>query len=400
MKIAVYHNLPSGGAKRALYEWLKRLSETHLLDVYTLSSADHDFCDIRPFARHHVIFPFIPHRSFEAPWGRLNRWQRWRDLHALAQLDRRIAEAIHQLDYDVVFINPCIYRFIPVLSQFLNIPSVYYLHEPFGPTFVRNFERPYLKRENRWRTLSRGIDPFYQLYTRRLEHDRQQSLRQTTRVLANSQFTHKEMQQAYGIDAAVCSYGVNTQDFYPDLDVKKNGKVLSVGALTPRKGFDFLVKSLGHVAQADRPALTLACNAVHPQEHAYVTALARTHGVTLHLLERLETKALCRAYNQASLCVYAPVAEPFGLVPLEAMACGTPVVGVREGGVRESVIDGVTGLLVERDPEAFAEAVIRILSDEQLAARYGTQGRSMVMEQWTWETSTRRLEEHLNEVAT
>ena len=80
MRIALFHNTPSGGAKRAIYEWTRRLAANHLVDVYTLSSADHDFCDIRPFVEQHYIFEFQPRGLFGSPWGRLNQLQRWRDL--------------------------------------------------------------------------------------------------------------------------------------------------------------------------------------------------------------------------------------------------------------------------------------------------------------------------------
>jgi glycosyltransferase involved in cell wall biosynthesis len=87
--------------------------------------------------------------------------------------------------------------------------------------------------------------------------------------------------------------------------------------------------------------------------------------------------------------------EPFGLVPLEAMSCGTPVVGVREGGVQESIIHEHTGLLVKRDPEKFALAVQRLLSDKDLADEYGRNGREHVLKNWTWEQSVDSLEKYL-----
>ena len=56
MRMALYHNLPSGGGKRALYEWVRRLAAKGVqFDVFTLDTADHDYCDIRPFARSHRV---------------------------------------------------------------------------------------------------------------------------------------------------------------------------------------------------------------------------------------------------------------------------------------------------------------------------------------------------------
>ena len=104
-------------------------------------------------------------------------------------------------------------------------------------------------------------------------------------------------------------------------------------------------------------------------------------------------------FNQARFCVYAPVLEPFGLVPLEAMACGSAVVGVCEGGVKESVVHQQTGLLVERDPVKFAEAIRFLLANPALAAKYGCNGREHVIKNWTWSQSTAKLEDHLIDCA-
>ena len=76
--------------------------------------------------------------------------------------------------------------------------------------------------------------------------------------------------------------------------------------------------------------------------------------------------------------VYAPRLEPFGLAPLEAGACALPVVAVAEGGVRETVIDGETGLVSHAKPDLFAECIDAITGDSQLATRLGENGRRRV----------------------
>jgi len=82
------------------------------------------------------------------------------------------------------------------------------------------------------------------------------------------------------------------------------------------------------------------------------------------------------------------------------MACATPVVGIREGGVRESVFDGKTGFLVDRDPHACANALDKLLSDADLRERLGAEGRSLVESQWTWDRTGRRIEQAFERLAT
>jgi glycosyltransferase involved in cell wall biosynthesis len=84
---------------------------------------------------------------------------------------------------------------------------------------------------------------------------------------------------------------------------------------------------------------------------------------------------------------------------LEANACGTPVVAVAEGGVRETVQHEVNGLLVpDRDAKALGAAVRRLLHDPSLARKIGETGLKLVQEVWTWEASVNRLEEALLQV--
>lgn len=394
MRIALFHNTPSGGAKRAIYEWTRRLAKNHQIDVYTLSSADHDFCDIRPFVQQHRVFDFSPRKLFGSPWGRLNQYQRWRDLGELMQIGQRIASEIDAGGYEVVFAHTCLYTFIPTVLEFVDTPAIYYLHEPFGRKFIRQIQRPYSK-PNQWRDTLNRFDPLIALYNHRLNTIQLQSSHRAKRLLANSRFTQEQIEVAFGLEAPVCYYGVDGEEFHPVPGIREEGFVLSVGELSPRKGFDFIVKSLGAIPPANRPGLKLACNAVRPEEREYVERLAEQYGVKLEILLHLKTDELRLEYNKAQLCVYAPVLEPFGLVPLEAMSCGTPVVGVREGGVQESIVHEQTGLLVERDPVCFGAAVQQLLSNPALAAEYGRNGREHILGHWTWDRAVTRLEDHL-----
>jgi len=394
MKIAFFHNLPSGGAKRALYEWTRRLSISHSIDVYTLSTADHDFCDIRPFVQNYHVHDFVPLSSFRTPFGRLNQVQRWRDLGELEKLNQQIASQINVGGYDVVFVHTCMYSFIPALLRYIEIPSVYYLHEPFGAGFYRTFERPYISKSKR-RELVDRFDPFIWLYQHRLRLLQERSVRKTKLLLSNSQFTRECIRSEFGVDAPFSPYGVNMDGFQPVPGSARENFVVSVGEMSPRKGFDFVVESLGKIPATQRPPLKLACNTINKDELEYIKNLAEQNGVNIEILTNLGVAELRLLYTKAQLCVYAPVREPFGLVPLEAMACGTPVIGVHEGGVPESVVDQYTGLVVERDSSKFGAAVQYMLENKSLIDSYGCNGREHVIQNWSWEKSVSILTSHL-----
>lgn len=395
----MFHNLPSGGAKRAVLEWTSRLAKDHLIDVYTLSTADHDFCDIRPFVRRHQVYPFQPRILFSSPLGRLNQLMRWLDLATLDQLYHEIAQEIHSVGYDVAFIHPCQFTHIPLLIHHLNLPTVYFLHEPFGQAHEIVYRRPYLQSENFLRSTVDQIDPLIKLYRDRLAAIRRENVHRTTLLLANSFFTQQRMHETYGVDPPVCYYGVNTRDFYPMPEIQTEDFLLSVGELTPRKGFDILIEALALLPSHMRPPLKLASNTVDEDERRFIEDLASSRKVRLEIMSHLNTDTLSMAYNRARFCVYSPVQEPFGLVPLEAMACGKAVVGVREGGVAETIRHEETGLLVARDPAAFAQAIESLLFDPDKTHRLGSQGSAYVLENWTWERSTARIEENLSTCA-
>lgn len=398
LRIAVYHNLPSGGAKRLVYEIVRRLAEAHVVDVFTLSSGDHEYCDLRPYVNEHFVFDFQPRRLYSSPMGRLNQLQRWQDLATLEKLGAGIARRINSGGYDVVFAHPCRHTLVPALLQYLTIPVVYFLHEPFGPATRRSIKRPYQQTKG-IRHLIDKVDPLIRIYEQKLDHIRRRGLSRCDRLLANSMYTRDQIQLNYGVEAAVCYNGIDNSVFRPLASVGKEQRIISVGEMTPRKGFDFLIDSLALIPNERRPGLRIVSNWIDPNELAYLEGLAIMRRVKLDVLSHLNTDQLVLEYNKALLCAYSPVAEPLGLVPLEAMSCCTAVVGVAEAGVCETIQHGRTGLLVERDTQKFALAIMSLLDNKSLSDRLAMEGRKVIEREWTWEASLARIEDHLRECA-
>jgi len=397
LRIAICHDLPSGGGKRALHEMTRRLAARHEIGVYTLSCAEHDFGDLRPYAQRHMAFPFQPLSLARRPFGRLNQGIRTADLLRLRALQRRIAQQIDAVGYDVVFAHNCQFGQSPAILPFLATSTAYYCQEPPRQIYEPPVDRPYA-RFSRVQRLGNCFDPLPGLYRRTLARlDRQNTLAADL-VLVNSAYSRESLYRVYGIFARVGYLGADTEVFHP-LSLPRQDFVLSVGALNPRKGFDFLLRSLALLDQARRPPLVIVSNHVNAAEHAYLGDLARELQVPVEMRAMVADAELVQLYNQAALTVYAPVMEPFGLVPLESMACGTPVVGVREGGVRETVVHGETGLLVERDPRLFADAVSSLLRDPERRDDMGRQGVEYVKREWSWERSVATLERRLEEAA-
>lgn len=392
MRIAIYHNLPSGGAKRSLYETVRRLAQRHTLDFYTLDSADEQFCDVRPFAHSYHVYP-SPHPTLlSSPFGRLNQLNRWQNLHRLQRLHQKIAAEIDAKGYDVVLVQPSLWTQAPLLLRFLQTSTVYFCHEPPRHLYDLALVSPQKRGLSAWLD---QIDPLIKLYRTTAKRWDWLATRSANLVLVNSAFSQKTIAQVYGIQSEVCYNAVDIDVFRPLPHVQRQAYVLSVGAIQPLKGFDFLIESLGQIPLPKRPFLRLVGNSQVPYHRAFLEQLARDHQVEMSIEVGLSLEQLVQRYNEAALLAYAPYNEPFGLVPLEAMACATPVIGVAEGGVCESVVDGVNGRLIPRDPLQFASAIQEWIINPTLRQHFGAHGRDHILANWTWEASVKTLENYL-----
>jgi glycosyltransferase involved in cell wall biosynthesis len=396
MRIALFYNIPSGGAKRTIYESTKRLSTRHPIDVYTFTTAGHDFADIRPYVNEYQCFEYHFAPLLGSPFGRFNQAIRLSDLRRMNQSSKRVAHIIESRAYELAYVHPCQVTQSPMILQHLKeIPTVYYLQEPPRAIYEKRPVRPFYKNNgSRLRSFLNNIDPLLLTYNSTMRKVDLDNTRSANKVLVNSLFVSGVVKDIYKINPCLSYHGVDIEKFRI-IPEEKRDMVLSVGSLTPLKGFDFLIKSIALIPGKVRPPLVIASNFQMPEEKKYLEEMALNLEVELILLNNVTDEELISLYNSTRLTVYAPIREPFGLVSLESMACGTPVVAVREGGVQEAVIHEHTGLTADRDTAQFAEAIQSLLSQPELARQYGQNGREQVMQNWTWDRAVETLESHL-----
>ena len=191
-------------------------------------------------------------------------------------------------------------------------------------------------------------------------------------------------------DAARASLGLD-----PDAEL-----IVYVGRVIPRKDIRNVVRALARLrdlrqASGDESLPTLLIvggETAEPDiqatpEIGVLQDLANELGVASHLrfMGRHQPAELYRWYSAADVAVTTPWYEPFGLTPLEAMACGTPVIGSAVGGIAFTIADGETGFLVPpRDPDALASRLDSLLKDRAMRQRMGDAGVARVVHFFSW----------------
>jgi glycosyltransferase involved in cell wall biosynthesis len=165
-------------------------------------------------------------------------------------------------------------------------------------------------------------------------------------------------------------------------------RLLSIGRLVPRKGFDLAIAALPRLPETE----LLIAGGAPPGEAAdpereRLLAVAAEHGVAdrVRLLGRVGRTRMPALLRSADVVVCTPWYEPFGLVPLEAMACAVPVVGTAVGGLLDTVADQVTGRLVPPGDPAALAAAIQPLLDPRLRNAYGQAGEHRARSRYSWD---------------
>jgi D-inositol-3-phosphate glycosyltransferase len=239
-------------------------------------------------------------------------------------------------------------------------------------------------------------------------------VRSAERVVAECPQDKADLMRLYGASPsriATVPCGVDLGQFAPGSRARARRElgladdefvVLQLGRIVPRKGIDNVIRGVACMRPGRRVRLlVVGGESARPDEAATpeigrLRALARRCGVESRVTftGRRQGAALRDFYVASDVFVSTPWYEPFGITPLEAMACARPVVGSAVGGIKHSVVDGVTGYHVPpRDPEALARRLELLRDEPALAEALGLAGARRVREHFTWEQVSTALVE-------
>jgi glycogen synthase len=240
-------------------------------------------------------------------------------------------------------------------------------------------------------------------------------------VVAVSESMRADVHNLYGVADAkirVIPNGIDPEQYRPTPDPAVLARygidphkpyVLFVGRITRQKGIIHLVNAIKYLSPGVQ--VVLCAGAPDTEEigremtEKVEQARRATANAIIWIARTVPKEDIIALYSQAAVFVCPSVYEPFGIINLEAMACGTPVVASAVGGIKEVVVPGETGLLVPltprggtdfepRDPDRFArdlaDATNRLLADPELRRQMGARSRERVERLFSWASVARR----------
>jgi glycosyltransferase involved in cell wall biosynthesis len=234
-----------------------------------------------------------------------------------------------------------------------------------------------------------------------------QALQGAARVICISRYTENRLLTALVLkNTTVVPLGVNVENFQMRRECPGRGDgliLLSVGPAKQRKGYQYSIEAVALVRdQIPNVRYYIigdttgpGASATYYQNLQELIAHNNLQGVVTFLGE-VSDQELIKWYNLCDIFLLASVNrgdnfEGFGLVHLEANACGVPAIGSRDCGFEEPIIDGYNGLLVpQRDSEAIAQAILRLARDPELARQMGQNAREQAR-RMSWEATADRL---------
>ncbi|MEO5951597.1 MAG: glycosyltransferase family 4 protein, partial [Chloroflexia bacterium] len=273
-----------------------------------------------------------------------------------------------------------------------RVPLLYFCFEP--PRFIYRDTGDIVARLGAIGKLLRPLFSLYRVFDRRM-------VRSAHRVLSNSPFGSRKIAEAYGRPATVIEHGVDFTAPDPGLveslrvryGLPAGRIVVTVNHLHPRKRVDLFLRAVHYAAQLASSGKALVVGA--GPERDYLEKLCEELGMEVGkdvvFAGAVPEAELPAHYALADVYVHTGREESFGLSVIEALSLGLPVVSVNEGGPCDTVLDGVSGYLVDATPEAMGSSIAQLWNNPDRAGMMGSTGAKFIESHYGWEQGAHTL---------
>lgn len=245
--------------------------------------------------------------------------------------------------------------------RFLKTPFVFYIHDPY----YRIIYDPMLKIAKNLDFIRYNYERLNRIIRKILD---KQNVGRARLCLAPSKFIAKLFARTYGKDCKAAYLGVDT-DLFKQGSVKKDIDIFYIGSAYPIDGYSLVERSIKQMKKIKPKTKIL---------------MADKEWIS-------DDKKLVDLYQRSKVVLATAYNEGLGMVPLEAMACGVPVIAADEAGHKETVINEVTGYLLPRSAKLFAKKLDWLFSHPKELAKIGYNARDIMVKNWTWNSRSSEL---------
>ena len=271
--------------------------------------------------------------------------------------------------------------------------SNYYLADKYKPSMIYCHHPEQL--------LVKKSDLIRRLLHFPIDQAENKGFKETNSILCNSDFTKNAIHERFNRDSTIIFPGVDIDKFA--LNETDNRFILTVNRIVPNKNLIFSIELINKMKKRDSKIKLVIIGVKQTGFEWHLNELnkkIKELGLTDNVEIRTDVtdSKLVDSYKNCSVFLYTPKEEHFGIAPIEAMACGKPVIAFNTGGPKETVINNITGYLLQDDLDQWEEKIFELLDNNQKRMKMGISARNRAVDEFSWDAFMRKIEENLRQI--
>jgi len=269
-------------------------------------------------------------------------------------------------NYDIVIAYQSWITKSPIIFPWINIPIVYICNEVPREHYDVELRKTYNIKE--W-----IINNLLLLPIKIIDYLNINNSRIKIKIVTLSKISREMIREVYKINPKIIYPGISNNGYgkYNEYSNRKN-QVVCVGAINKYKNQLYIIKVVSKIPKTYRPKVVLVGNGGNKEYIDYLTKYAKTHSVTVNVRLNINRKKLIDIYKNSIALFYAPINEPFGLVVLEGMRAGLPILVSNNGGGYLDVVNERNGYILENNINLWAKTYVDLINSRSVWQDYSS----------------------------